>query len=247
MKHTGVSLRFDVDKVYGNHFLDCFNYLTKVRLSERQFSKVKILLKTLREYEARGTFFFRPLYTLPTDDLVAQIKHSRCEIGLHADKTLNIQEMRRNKKILEERIESKIMGVATHGKGLFGVLANGELRHTRFLKFAAEAGYLYDGTSGKENPTWKPKVFSFGRKKILLFGRHITISTFLHKRGNKGFSEITNICSDVIAKRGNFILLLHPNRFSEKTVKTLFKRLLKWFNDGGVNYELLEDICKNML
>lgn len=248
MKQIGISLRFDVDKVYGDHFLDYFNYLTKIRLStKRQFSKEKTLLKTLEEYEARGTFFFRPLYTLPTDELVAQIKDLKCKIGLHADKTLNIQEMRRNKKILEERIGSKIMGITTHGKGLFGVLASGELRHSHFLKFAAEVGYLYDATSGPENPTWKPNVFSFERKKILMFGKHITIDTLFYKRRNKVFSETINICSDVIANRGNFILLLHPNRFSEKPIKTLFERLLNWFNDNDLKYILLEDICKKML
>lgn len=243
-----IALRFDVDHVYGSHVLDYINFAARIRLRRAQFQRVHAILDVLEGYSAVGTFFFRPLYTLPTPRISARIFGLGNSIGLHADKTRDLAEMKESKKKLEAAIGRRVMGVTTHGHG---ILASGEYRHGRFPELAAEAGYAYDATSGPENPGWKPKIKRYNGQKLVLFGQHLTLDTLVAKNGEeRAISEVKKIYGQL---EGDDILmlLLHPRVFlkypGKKEIKPIFEKILEWFNSRGCEYVLFDDVAKQML
>ena len=243
-----ILIRVDVDHVFGNHILDYFNFLTGIRLSKNQFEKVYAILDSLKKYDVNTTFFFRPFYTLPSRHLVWRIKKQGCDIGLHADKTLNIGEMIIEKRFLEKQVGFQINGVTVHGEG---ILAKGEGRWRGFLKKAVEVGYRYDATSGPENPTWKPRKFRFNEGEIILFGKHLTLDTLVRIYQNRALSYMCKICRKIVLNGGIFILLIHPRLYLKygfyRPTREIFEKFISFCIGEGFSFSSFKEITDTFL
>ena len=137
-------LRFDVD----NPYVSRVKSYSAFRISfhdEDYLGYIGDLLDILDSYGQKGTFFFRPRYTLPTKVLAESILAKGHEIGHHVDKTRDINKMREEKTILE-RVAGQVEGITIHGRGIPLLSPSGDGYNEQYLSYCVELGYIYEGT-----------------------------------------------------------------------------------------------------
>jgi hypothetical protein len=173
-------------------------------------SYLEQILDLLRAYNQKGTFFFRPYYTIPSPSLISLLIRDGHEIGHHADHTINLKEMQREKITLESKC-GKVSGITLHGHGLPLLSPNGEGFHNRYFEYCIELGYTYEGTG---HYTGIPKKNSFSKLDgLIIFPRHLTFDKF----PKTDFAEK--------------ILLAHPVKLVRNTkLMKLFERVLEKHN-----------------
>lgn len=192
-------LRFDVDNPYVSR-LKSYRAFTLGLRDDHYLRYVEEVLTMLEAHEQKGTFFFRPRYTLPNRALTELILGRGHEIGHHVDKTRDISKMREEKKVLEEGA-GNVLGITIHGRGLPVLSPSGDGYHNKYLSYCAKLGYAYEGTG-----LWS----EFKRyEKLVVFPTHTTLDREL----------TTNVRHDV--------MLLHPCRLlRSQTTRKLFERVL---------------------
>ena len=197
-------LRFDVDRPCKSISRSFISY----RFPEfSDLSYLEQILDLLRAYNQKGTFFFRPYYTMPSPSLIRLLIRDGHEIGHHVDHTINVKEMQREKLTLESKCV-KILGITLHGHGLPLLSPNGEGFHNRYFEYCIELGYKYEGT-GHYTDIPKKKSFS-NLDGLVVFPRHLTFDKF----PKTDFAEK--------------VLLAHPVRLARNTkLMKLFERVLE--------------------
>ncbi|MGD9130306.1 MAG: polysaccharide deacetylase family protein [Candidatus Bathyarchaeota archaeon] len=200
-------LRFDIDN-------PCKS-IPKSYLSFKfpKFSDLSYLtqiLDLLRDYNQKGTFFFRPDYTMPSPSLIRSLIRDGHEIGHHVDHTVNIKEMQREKLTLESKC-GNTLGITIHGHGLPFLSPSGEGFHNRYFEYCVKLGYKYEGTG---HYTGIPKTKFFSKLDgLIIFPRHLTFDKF----PKTDFAEKT--------------LLAHPVRLvRDKKLLRSFEEVLKRYN-----------------
>ena len=193
-------LRFDVDNPYVSRLKSYRAFRLGLR-DDRFLRYVEQILTMLDVHEQKGTFFFRPRYTLPNRALIELILGRGHEIGHHVDRTRDISKMREEKAILEEAAGT-VLGITIHGRGLPVLSPTGDGYHDKYLSYCAELGYTYEGT-GLQN--------EFDRyEKLVVFPAHTTLDRELS----------TSIRTHV--------MLLHPCRLLRNaSVREVFEKVLK--------------------
>ena len=137
-------LRFDVDNPYVSRVKSYSAFLISFR--DREYLRyIGDLLDILGSYGQRGTFFFRPRYTLPGRALAESILAKGHEIGHHVDRTRDIKKMREEKSILES-VAGAVDGITIHGRGIPFLSPSGDGYHEQYLAYCIELGYVYEGT-----------------------------------------------------------------------------------------------------
>jgi hypothetical protein len=193
-------LRFDVDNPYVSR-LKSYRAFRLGLLDDRFLRYVEEVLTMLDVHEQKGTFFFRPRYTLPNRALTELILGRGHEIGHHVDRTLDISKMREEKTILEDDAGT-VLGITIHGRGLPVLSPSGDGYHDKYLSYCAELGYAYEGTGLRtEFDTYE---------KLVVFPAHTTLDRELS----------TSIRTHV--------MLLHPCRLLRNaSVREVFEKVLK--------------------
>ena len=193
-------LRFDVDNPYVSR-LKSYRAFTLGLRDDRFLRYVEEVLTMLDVHEQKGTFFFRPRYTLPNRALTELILGRGHEIGHHVDRTRDISKMREEKTILEEDAGT-VLGITIHGRGLPVLSPSGDGYHDKYLSYCAELGYAYEGTGLQtEFDTYE---------KLVVFPAHMTLDRELS----------TSIRTHV--------MLLHPCRLLRNaSVREVFEKVLK--------------------
>lgn len=193
-------LRFDVDNPYVSRLKSYRAFRLGLR-DDRYLRYVEEVLTMLDVHEQKGTFFFRPRYTLPNRALIELILGRGHEIGHHVDRTRNISKMREEKAILEEDAGT-VLGITIHGRGLPVLSPSGDGYHEQYLSYCAELGYAYEGTGLRTE---------FDRyEKLVVFPAHTTLDR------------------ELSASIRNHVMLLHPCRLlRSQTVRRVFGKVLK--------------------
>lgn len=145
----------------------------------RYFGKI---LETCEEHGIKIAVMFRPLYAMPSVEVInATLEHNH-EICLHAD-SVSAAELSKEKRLLEKQAEVKIDGLAYHGGDLLDNLAFRVLRKERYRGHpgtpfqAMLAGFKYDAT-GYNNTPETPTLLSMAKDSILVFQQHATVDWF---------------------------------------------------------------------
>jgi len=192
-------LRFDVD----NPYVSRAKSYSAFRISFRDkdyLGYIGELLDILDSYGQKGTFFFRPRYTLPTRALAESILAKGHEIGHHVDKTRDINKMREEKTILE-RVAGQVAGITIHGRGIPFLSPGGDGYHKQYLSYCIELGYIYEGT-GLRNKLGK-------LEELTILPAHTTLDGHLK-------ADIPDL-----------IMLVHPCRvFRKRAVREVFEEVL---------------------
>jgi len=137
-------LRFDVDNPYVSKVKSYGAFRISFR-DKDYLGYIGDLLDILDSYRQKGTFFFRPRYTLPIRALAESILAKGHEIGHHVDKTRGIDKMREEKMILEG-VAGVVDGITIHGRGIPLLSPSGDGCHEKYLSYCIELGYTYEGT-----------------------------------------------------------------------------------------------------
>ena len=192
-------LRFDVDNPYVSRVKSYGAFRISFR-DEDYLGYVGDLLDILDSYGQKGTFFFRPRYTLPTRALAESILAKGHEIGHHVDKTRDINKMREEKTILET-VAGQVLGITIHGRGIPFLSPSGDGYHEQYLSYCIELGYIYEGT-GLRNRLEK-------LEELTILPAHFTLDRRLK--------------ADV----PDLIMLVHPCRvFRKRAVREVFEEVL---------------------
>jgi peptidoglycan/xylan/chitin deacetylase (PgdA/CDA1 family) len=195
-------LRFDVDNPYVSRLKSYRTFRLGLR-DDRYLRYVEQVLAMLDDHEQKGSFFFRPRYTLPNKALTELILGRGHEIGHHVDRTRDISKMREEKTILEEDAGT-VLGITIHGRGLPVLSPSGDGYHDKYLSYCAELGYAYEGTGLRnEFDTYE---------KLVVFPAHTTLDR------------------ELSASIQSHVMLLHPCRLlRSKTVRSVFEKVLKTY------------------
>ena len=192
-------LRFDVD----NPYVSRAKSYSAFRISFRDkdyLGYIGEFLDILDSYGQKGTFFFRPRYTLPTRALAESILAKGHEIGHHVDKTRDIDKMRQEKMILE-RVAGQVAGITIHGRGIPFLSPSGDGYHQQYLSYCIELGYIYEGTGLRDD---LEKL-----EELTILPKHTTLDRHL------------------MANVPNLIILVHPCRvFRNRMIRGLFDEIL---------------------
>lgn len=196
-------LRFDVDNPAKSVLRSFLSFRFPI-LSN--LSYLKPILDLLHDYNQKGTFFFRPYYTMPSALLVKSLLRDGHEIGHHVDHTKNIAEMQKEKLRLESKC-GKILGITIHGYGLPLVSPSGEAFHDKYFEYCVKLGYKYEGT-GHYTDLLNKKLTNFDG--MYVFPRHLTFDQF----PKTDFDEK--------------VMMAHPCRLARnKNLLRLFERVLQ--------------------
>jgi len=214
-----VILRHDVDSpfVYKKSlFKKIINrvYLTNPEIPGKEhlpgyLEALKSVLKIEKEFEAKGTFFFRTV-TSPTNDLVDYMTTNGHELAYHADRIETFQEFQDDLNKLQNKIKSPIQGFTKHG--FAKVRSGGPWNEKKMVEFAKKANlkYLAQGVDHKD---WeKPQIVD----GVYLFGHHLTIKD----------AKIEDMIQYIESNEWP-MLLLHPEDLFINGVKEKFLKILK--------------------
>ena len=196
-------LRFDVDNPTKSIVRSFLSFRFPIFSN---LSYLKPILDLLREYDQKGSFFFRPYYTIPSSSLVNSLLRDGHEIGHHVDHTKNIKEMQMEKLKLESKC-GKVVGITIHGYGLPLVSPSGQAFHNKYFDYCVKLGYKYEGT-GHYTDLSKKKFSKFNG--MYVFPHHLTFDRFPK-------TEFTQK-----------VLMAHPCRLARnKKILALFERVLQ--------------------
>jgi len=195
-------LRFDVDNPYVSRLKSYRAFRFGFRDNDH-LRYIEDVLDILDSYKQKGTFFFRPRYTLPTRTLTESILSRGHEIGHHVDRTRDIRKMREEKAILEE-IAGTVRGITIHGRGFPILSPSGDGYHGHYLSYCVELGYVYEGTGLRSE---------FSKyEKLAIFPTHTTLDRELSTSNLKT------------------VVLVHPCKvLRSQTVREAFEKALKTY------------------
>jgi len=167
-----VTLRVDVDVSNSTLIKDKLG----INGGCKYFDKV---LKACEEHGIKIAVMFRPLYAMPSEEIINATFEHKYEICLHAD-SVSITGLTKEKKLLEKHTRTKIEGLAYHGGDLIDNLAFKVLRKEKYrgnpgTPFQAMlAGFKYDAT-GYDNTPKAPTLLSMKENSTIVFQQHATI------------------------------------------------------------------------
>jgi hypothetical protein len=142
----------------------------------KYFAKV---LRTCEEHGIKLAVMFRPLYAMPSEELIEATLEHKHEICLHAD-NVSASGLSMEGQLLEKRAKVKIEGLAYHGGDLIDNLIFKVFRKEKYLGHPGSpfqpmlAGFKYDAT-GYADTAEAPTLLNMGKNSIIVFQQHITI------------------------------------------------------------------------
>lgn len=189
-----VIIRIDVDTPTDSLLLN------KLRVKRRYLSYLLNVFDLAREYGVKMTFMFRVPYTIPSNDIIQNIKEIDGEIALHSE-GYSKEEIIREKRQLEARI-GEVFGVSYHGCDLNDYILYKLTRNRRIILVSGTpfhsllAGFKYHADGYCKKPTY----LRFGDRSIIVFPSHLTLDNTPKEK-----------VEEFLTKMSFPILMFHPN------------------------------------